>query len=63
MTKEDKLKELDMLLLDKMILLVRDNKTDELPDLTAAINYVTKKYNYVLSKNNRVYHYFSSLLH
>lgn len=50
-SKAEKLKELDMMVLDNMIALVRDNKTEALNELTPAIQYL--KANQVVEPPNR----------
>lgn len=40
MNKADKLEKLDNLVLDKMISLMKENKTDQLSELTTAVQYL-----------------------
>ena len=51
MTKADKLKELDIMVLDTMIKLVSNNKTELLSDLTTAVQYL--RANQVIEPANR----------
>lgn len=50
-SKADKLKELDTLVLDKMLQLIRDNKTEALNELTPAVQFL--KANQVVEPPNR----------